>query len=82
MLRPTKHSHPDKTLFHVAYLLLKYLKKRRVEKFCTLLNFAKKEVKGGDILFMPALNFLYILGLIEYRPKNDVVEYIGSDEAI
>lgn len=82
MLRPTKHSHPDRTVINVAFLLLLRLKKKRVEEFDVLLRFAKKEVDGGDVLFLPALNFLYVLGLVEYKSKNDVIEYLGPNEVI
>lgn len=78
MLRPSKHSHPDRTVLNVALLLLVYLKKKRVAEYLLLKNYAKKSVRGGDVLFLPALNFLFLMGLIEYRPKNDTVEYVGS----
>ncbi len=29
------------------------------------------------MLFLPALNFLFLMGLIEYHQKNDAIEYIG-----
>lgn len=77
MLRPSKHSHPDRTVINVALLLLVRLKKKRVEDYSGLKNYTKKSVIGGDVLFLPALNFLFLLGLIEYRPKNDTVEYVG-----
>ena len=76
MLRPTKHSHPDRTVIHVSLLLLARLKTRRLEQYDALRKFAKKAVAGGDVLFLPALNFLYLLGLIEYRSKTDAVEYL------
>lgn len=82
MLRPTKHSHPDRTVINVALLLLSRLKDRRVDEYDVLRKFAKKHVVGGDVLFLPALNFLYLMGLIEYRPKTDAVEYVGPNEAI
>lgn len=82
MLRPTKHSHPDRTVINVSVLLLSRLKARRVDDYDSLLKFAKKAVTGGDVLFLPALNFLYLLGLIDYRPKTDAVEYVGPNEAI
>ena len=77
MLRPTKHSHPDRTIVNVALLLLTRLKSRRVDEYGVLRKFAKKSVIGGEVLFLPALNFLYLLGLVEYRPKTDAVEYVG-----
>ncbi len=82
MLRPTKHSHPDRTVVNVALLLLKHLRKRRFDRYGDLLVFVKKAVSGGDVLFLPALNFLFLLGLIEYRPKTDAIEYVGPNETI
>ncbi|MBM5815502.1 MAG: hypothetical protein FJ083_02575 [Cyanobacteria bacterium K_Offshore_surface_m2_239] len=82
MLRPTKHSHPDRTVINVSLLLLSRLKVRRFDEYDVLRKFAKKNVVGGDVLFLPALNLLYLLGLIEYRPKTDVVEYVGPNETI
>ena len=82
MLRPNKHSHPDRTVINVSLLLLSRLKDRRVDEYDVLRKFAKKHVVGGDVLFLPALNFLYLMGLVEYRPKTEAVEYVGPNEAI
>lgn len=82
MLRPTKHSHPDRTIVNVALLLLVHLRKRRLDGYGALRGYAKKAVSGGDVLFLPALNFLFLLGLIEYRPKIDAIEYVGPNEAV
>jgi hypothetical protein len=82
MLRPTKHSHPDRTVINVSLLLLAHLKNRRIDDYGGLRKHAKKIVVGGDVLFLPALNFLYLMGLIEYHPKTDAVEYVGPNEAI
>ncbi len=80
MLRPTKHSHPDRTVINVSLLLLARLKSRRLEDYDNLRKYAKKTVSGGDVLFLPALNFLYLMGLIDYLPKTDAVEYVGPNE--
>ncbi len=82
MLRPTKHSHPDRTVINVSLLLLTRLKNRRIDEYAALRKYAKKAVIGGDVLFLPALNFLYLMGLIDYRPKTDAVEYVGPNEAV
>lgn len=78
MLRPTKHSHPDRTVINVSLLLLMRLKKRRIDDYDSLRKYAKGAVAGGDVLFLPALNFLYLLGMIDYRPNTDAVEYTGQ----
>jgi len=82
MIRPTKHSHPDRTVINVSMLLLARLKARRVDDYDDLRKFAKKQVVGGDVLFLPALNFLYLMGLIDYHPKTDAVEYVGPNETV
>ena len=82
MLRPTKHSHPDQTVINVALLLLMRLKARRVDEYDALRSYLKKKVRSGDLLFLPAVNFLFALGLIDYRPKIDSFEYLGPNEAV
>lgn len=82
MLKPTKHSHPDRTVINVSLWLLARLKTRRLDDYDSLRDSAKKAINGGDVLFLPALNFLYLLGLIEYRPKTDTIEYVGPNEAL
>ena len=82
MLRPTKHSHPDRTVINMSLLLLARLRMQRLDDYDSLRKFAKANVVGGDVLFLPALNFLYLMGLIEYRPKTDAVEYVGPNETI
>jgi hypothetical protein len=82
MLCPTKHSHPDRTVINVAMVVLVRLKDLRIANYSDLLSHAKKSVIGGDVLFLPALNFLFLMGLIEYRPKTDSIEYINNNETI
>lgn len=82
MLRPTKHSHPDKTTLHAATLILKRLQKRRIEKFDDLREYLRKQIKSADFLFLPAVNLLFLLGIIQYRRKNDSFEYVGKNEAL
>ncbi|AXI82598.1 hypothetical protein FUT69_10675 [Xylella taiwanensis] len=82
MLRPTKHSHPDLTVINLSLLLLETLQKQPVSKYDVLRALAKKNIMGREVLFLPALNFLYLLGLIEYQTKTDAVEYVGKNEII
>lgn len=67
---------------HVSLLLLSRLRARRLEDYDGLRKYAKRMVAGGDVLFLPSLNFLFMLGLIDYHPKTDSVEYVGPNEAI
>jgi hypothetical protein len=82
MLRPTKHSHPDRTVVNVALVLLARLRNRRLAAFDQLRTYAKRKVIGGDVLFLPAINLLYLFGLINYLPKTDSFEYVGPNETV
>lgn len=77
-LRPTKHSHPDQTVINVSLLLLARLKARRLDEYGSLRDYVKRSVVGGDVLFRPTLSLLFLLGLIEYHPKTDALEYVGA----
>ncbi len=82
MLRPSKHSHPDRTVINLSMLILIRLKTFRLESYSDLLDFSKKNVDGGGVLFLPALNFLYLLGVIKYHAKNDSIEYLKPNETV
>lgn len=82
LLRPSKHAHPDQTVLGVATLLLRLLKGRRVEEYEKLRAYVKRQVSGGDALFLPALGLMFVLGLVEYHPKTDAIEYVGRNEAL
>ena len=82
MLRPSKHAHPDRTVINVALLVLMRLRAKRLWDYGALFDYARKAVVGGDVLFLPALNFLFLMGLVEYHPKTDALEYVGQNEAI
>jgi len=82
MLRPSKHSHPDRTVLNVALLLLARLRSLRVDDYDSLRRFAAKHVSGADALFLPALNLLFLLGLIAYRRKTDAFEFVGKNETL
>ena len=75
MLRPNKHSHPDRTVLNTALVILVRLRTRRLVQYDALLSHIRKAVKGGEFLFLPALNLLFLLGLVTYRSKTDSFEY-------
>ncbi len=80
MLRPTKHSHPDRTVLYASTLILTRLKKKRLANYTELLQLVRQQIaKGGDTLFVPALDLLFLLGLLKYHPKTDAFEYTGAN---
>ncbi len=78
MIEPDKHANPDQTVIGVAALLLKTLSKNGVEKYDHLEEIVDSKIDGGKYLFLPALDLLYLLGVVEYHSKSDVFEYRGA----
>lgn len=76
MLKPNKHMHPDQTVIYMSYVLLRHIKRVRTETYTKLVDIAKKSVVDGEFLFLPAINFLYLMGVIAYYAKNDSFEYL------
>jgi len=77
MIRPSKHAHPDLTVMSVASVILERLKKQRTETYADLVTLVEKQTSSAKTLFLPALNLLFILGLIRYLPKADRFEYLA-----
>ena len=78
MLQPTKHSKADQTVIAVSTQVLKRLRAKRVIDFDDLRSQVEKSTPGTGRLFIPALNLLYLLGVLDYRPKTDSFEYVGK----
>jgi len=78
MLRPSKHAHPDRTVISAAVMIISRLRDRRADNYDELRQFLRKRISGTDAVFLPAINLLFLLGKVEYRPKNDSIEYIGK----
>ncbi|MGJ5121714.1 ABC-three component system middle component 8 [Bradyrhizobium oligotrophicum] len=79
MLTPRKHLNLDVSVIRIASIMLRELQKRGVIEFERLRGIVIRRVgSDGDVTFLPALSFLYLLGKIEYHEKNDVVEYRAS----
>ncbi len=78
LLQPSKHAWPDDTVMAAATRTLRLLRRRRSVPYADLLQAARKYSRGGDILFPPAINLLFLLGLVEYHAKGDSFEYLGQ----
>lgn len=78
LLHPSKHAWPDDTVVAAATRILRLLRQRRSVPYPELFEAAKRNSRGGDFLFAPAVNLLYLLGLLEYHAKGDSFEYVGQ----
>jgi hypothetical protein len=77
MIRPTKHSHPDRTVVYASTVLLRHLMTRRILPFEDAKKYVVDHVVGGDYLFLASLNLLFLLGLISYHTRTDSIEFIN-----
>jgi hypothetical protein len=76
MLTPRKHLDLDSSVLRVASIMLKSLRRPGVMEFDKLRGVVLKRVgDGAEVSFMPALNFLYLLGRVDYHAQNDTIEY-------
>ena len=81
MLKLTKHNHPDRTVISIAALMIEHMRKNRICQYDALRTHIKKvlsHLENVDALFLPAINFMFVLGLVEYRPKTDSFEFTGA----
>lgn len=74
MLVPSKHSHPDHTVLAAAGAALKLLRRARVATYDEVHNAVQASTSRADYLLVPAVDFLYLVGLIRYLPKADAFE--------
>ena len=86
MLSPTKHLDLDRSVLWVSGIILSELKRRRVLSFEAVRKLIKRRVKDdNDIVLIPALSFLYLVGRLDYHLKTDSFEYAdhgGDADAI
>jgi len=80
MLKPNKHTNPDLTVLNLSSYIIKRLKRTRVKTFEELRTAVINKDSRLEPLLIPSLQFLFLIGVLEYHPKNDVIEYLGSNE--
>lgn len=78
LLKPNKNANPDLTILAVSSLILTRLRKSQFETITDLRLVLHENNKDSTSLLESSLEFLFLLGLIEYHKKNDLIEYIGS----
>ena len=78
LLFPNKIMNPDLTVLATASFLLKRIQKVKIESYMDLYAALKAKNKNAIALFIPSLEFLFLLDLIKYHQKNDIIEYIGK----
>jgi hypothetical protein len=79
MIIPEKHLDLNHCVLRAGAVLLRHLKKARVASLAKLRERLVQEMKAdGEVLFQPTLNFLFLLGRIEYHPEADRIEFLEA----
>ena len=71
----------DLSVLRISSLIVKLLKKNNVIGYSELLNYLSDKL-GEDIkhVFIPAIDFLYLIGKIEYHLTSDSIEFLEGIE--
>ncbi|OGE31535.1 hypothetical protein A3C59_05320 [Candidatus Daviesbacteria bacterium RIFCSPHIGHO2_02_FULL_36_13] len=75
MIKPSKYTDINLSIFSVSFSIVSLLKVNRVLKYDELLDKVLL-VKGerAKEMFLPSLNFLFSLGKVEYYSELDIFE--------
>lgn len=80
MITPTKYMDLDLSVVRVSSIILKQFGKNSILGYGELFESIVSKV-GEDVkhVFVPALDFLYLLGKIDYHLQTDSIELLGEE---
>lgn len=76
MIRPAKHLNLNTCVLRVASRLLALLQRERICSFNNLRKSVSDLGEDTEVVFLPTINLLYLLGRVDYHPQTDSFEYI------
>lgn len=77
MITPHKYLDLNLSVLNLGGLILTELRRKGIIKYDELLdNVILARGQNAKDVFLPSLNFLYLLGKVEYRQDIDSLEYI------
>lgn len=82
-IKPNKYTKIEVSIVGIGADIVSFLKTENYQKLNHLLN--KLVLKKGEAVkecFPLALNFLFILGKLEYYTKDDVLQLVNKNETI
>jgi len=77
MITPRKHMNLELSVINVSFFILEKIRKERemeLEQMILYLNMLLGE--DVKIVFMNAMNFLFLIGKINFKKKEDKIIYI------
>lgn len=75
MIEPHKFMNLDNSVINISSLIIINLRENGIMKYTELYNSVYRS--NGDKMkniFMPSINFLYLLGKIDYHKESDTLE--------
>ncbi|MHB1226288.1 MAG: ABC-three component system middle component 8 [Desulfurivibrionaceae bacterium] len=76
MIRPAKHLNLNTCVLRASSRLLAILQAERLCSYETLRNSLIDLGPDADVLFLPTVHFLFLLGRVNYHSQTDSFEYI------
>lgn len=76
MIKPTKYTNLDLSIVSISAEIIKLFKKNKFVKYDDV--FSKVLYRKGESsrdVFVYALNFLFLLNLINYHKEEDILEF-------
>lgn len=79
MITPEKHLDLNLCVLRAGAELLSYLRRERVASVAKLRDRLTRSMgPDADVNFQSSINFLFLVGRIEYHPQADRIEYIEA----
>lgn len=76
MIRPAKHLNLNTCVLRAASCLLARLQGERVCSFEELRHSLDDLGPDADVLFLPTVHLLHLLGRVDYHSQTDSFEYL------
>lgn len=77
MITPTKHMNLDLSVLRVASILLTHLARYNIMQMDEVQKCVERHLGAdGTLILGDALNFLYILGKVDYHTQTDTLEFL------
>lgn len=76
MIRPAKHLNLNTCVIRAASRLLARLQQERICRFTDLRASLADLGDDAEVVFLPTIHFLYLVGRVDYHPQTDSFEYL------
>lgn len=82
MITPEKHLNLDACVLRSGAILLSVLRKSRIITLSDLRERLSDAIgDDAEFMFLPAVNFLFLVGRLDYHPRSDSFEFVKKEKA-